>query len=275
MTKVYHRPEFERSFQVMPATVHLPFLLPYRDKRVDQSVKKTSLVAEAQKASTPSFSYLGWLFKGFPILILICISVIAFAQIIHLHLTDQSLHSPSSVETIAMAGLWFCSVCYLINRFGASRRTPIAQIDLISARPDLTANTAPHITVLIPSYCEEPRVIRMTVLSAALAVYPARNIAVLIDDPIKDEESVCRSLSTVESVKAELAVPVAYMRDEQIAWLRRRRGKQIDILVEIERLAANLQWLINWLEAFGQSMVRDGQPAFAHIDQGLEKNRLC
>lgn len=251
----------------MPATGHWPILLPYRDNRVDQSLKKKSLVAEVQKASSSSLSYLKWLFKGFPILVLICLSVTAFAQIIHLHVSDRSLHSPSNVETIAMAGLWFCSICYLINRFGASRRTPIAQIDLIAARPDLTATTAPHITVLIPSYCEEPRVIRMTVLSAALAVYPARNIAVLIDDPIKDEESVSRSLSTVESVKAELAVPVSYMQDEQLAWLRRRRGKQVDVLVEIERLAANLQWLIQWLDAFGQSMVRDGQPAFAHIDQ--------
>lgn len=267
MTKVYHSPEFERSFNAIPAAGHWPFLLPYRDRVLDKSHKKTTTVAKAKKAIRPRFSRLRWLLKGFPILVLICVSVIAFGQIVYLTIVDRSLSAPPIVETVAMAGLWFCSICYLINRFGASRRTPVAPIDLIVARPDLTSQTAPHITVLIPSYCEEPRVIRMTVLSAALAVYPARNIAVLIDDPLNDEESVSRSLSTVESVRAELLVPVAYMRDEQLAWLRRRRGDHVDVLVEIDRLEANLLWLIKWLEAFGQSMVDQGQPAFAHIDQ--------
>lgn len=262
-----YRPEFERNFQAIQASGRWPFLLPYHDKIVDQPVRRKAPVAKAKKAVLLKFPYLRWLFKGFPILVLICISVVAFGQIIHLTIADRSLQRPPILETVAMAGLWFCSICYLINRFGASRRTPVAQIDLIVARPDLTPKTAPHITVLIPSYCEEPRVIRMTVLSAALAVYPARNIAVLIDDPLKDEDSVSRSLSTVDSVKAELAVPVAHMRDEQLAWLRRRRGHTIDVRSEIDRLSANLQWLIEWLDSFGQSMVQQGQPAFTHIDQ--------
>ena len=41
----------------------------------------------------------------------------------------------------------------------------------------------PSITVLVPSYREEPQVIRRTLLSAALLEYPDVRIVLLIDDP--------------------------------------------------------------------------------------------
>jgi cellulose synthase (UDP-forming) len=267
MTRAYDRPEFERTFREWPAIGNWPYSFPSRYKIIDQAAIKPTRVVKVEKVRSAAWTFMGWLFKGFPIFVLIFISVAAFGQILHLTIVDRSAAKPPISETLAMAGLWFCSICYIINRFGAARRTPVGRVDHIEARTELTSTTAPHITVLIPSYCEEPRVIRMTVLSAALAIYPARNIAVLIDDPISDAASVARSLATVESVKAELAIPVAYMRDEQLAWLRRRRSQAVDVSVEINRLAANLQWLIEWLDSFGDSMVQQGQPSFAHIDQ--------
>src|SRR5215467_8734487 len=42
---------------------------------------------------------------------------------------------------------------------------------------------APSVTVLVPSYREDPQVVRRTLLSAALQDYPKRRVVLLIDDP--------------------------------------------------------------------------------------------
>src|SRR5262249_59092284 len=41
----------------------------------------------------------------------------------------------------------------------------------------------PSVTILVPSYKEDSRVVRKTLLSAALQDYPARMVVLLIDDP--------------------------------------------------------------------------------------------
>lgn len=43
--------------------------------------------------------------------------------------------------------------------------------------------TAPPVTILVPSYKEEARVVRASLLSAALQHYPRRRVVLLIDDP--------------------------------------------------------------------------------------------
>src|SRR2546427_13226927 len=41
----------------------------------------------------------------------------------------------------------------------------------------------PSVTILVPSYKEDPALVWKTVLSAALQDYPRRSIGLLIDDP--------------------------------------------------------------------------------------------
>ena len=43
--------------------------------------------------------------------------------------------------------------------------------------------TTPTLTTIIPSYQEDARVIRNTLLSAALQEYPDKRVVLLIDDP--------------------------------------------------------------------------------------------
>ncbi len=72
---------------------------------------------------------------------------------------------------------------YLLARLGAfyrsrsHRRTPRAQLD------SFFQERTPTLTVLIPSYREEERVIRQSMLSAALQEYPDLRITLLVDDP--------------------------------------------------------------------------------------------
>lgn len=79
--------------------------------------------------------------------------------------------------------LIFSSLAYLVSRLGylyrvrQHQRTPRAVID------DYFANHQPSLTAIVPSYREETRVIRSTLLSAALQEYPDIDIVLLIDDP--------------------------------------------------------------------------------------------
>jgi cellulose synthase/poly-beta-1,6-N-acetylglucosamine synthase-like glycosyltransferase len=87
------------------------------------------------------------------------------------------------VYLILIATLTASASGYLIARLGyisrirAHRRTPRKLID------DAFERYNPTLTVIVPSYREEPRVVRQTLLSAALQEYPGIRVTLLIDDP--------------------------------------------------------------------------------------------
>ena len=87
------------------------------------------------------------------------------------------------VFLVLIATLTASASGYLIARLGyisrirAHRRTPRKLID------DAFERDNPTLTVIVPSYREEPRVVRQTLLSAALQEYPGIRVALLIDDP--------------------------------------------------------------------------------------------
>lgn len=91
-------------------------------------------------------------------------------------------HLQSTGYLMVMTLLTFSALMYLIARQGALQRfskhvrAPRAHLD------QYFSDTKPSITVLIPSYNEEPGVIFKTMLSAALQEYPTMRIVLLMDD---------------------------------------------------------------------------------------------
>ena len=89
----------------------------------------------------------------------------------------------SLVFIVVVSLLAASATAYLIARLGfyqrarAHRRSPRAAID------DFFSRQTPSLTAIVPSYQEEPAVIRMTLLSAALQEYPDLRVVLLIDDP--------------------------------------------------------------------------------------------
>jgi cellulose synthase/poly-beta-1,6-N-acetylglucosamine synthase-like glycosyltransferase len=83
---------------------------------------------------------------------------------------------------IVVTFLTFSALMYLMARQGALQRfnrhvrVPRAELDRHFA------DHQPSITVLVPSYSEEPQVIRKTLMSAALQEYPSIRIVLLVDD---------------------------------------------------------------------------------------------
>lgn len=80
--------------------------------------------------------------------------------------------------------LTFSALMFLVQREGALRRfrdherVPRAELDR-----HFGDEHGEGMTVLIPSYAEEPSVIRKTMWSAALQEYPALRVVLLLDDP--------------------------------------------------------------------------------------------
>src|SRR5262249_59808117 len=76
------------------------------------------------------------------------------------------------------------SLAYLSTRYGEARRFS-ARKSVSDAELDAFGMTTmvPSVTILVPSYKEDPAVVRKTLLSAALQDYPLRAVVLLIDDP--------------------------------------------------------------------------------------------
>ena len=88
--------------------------------------------------------------------------------------------------------LTFSSLAYLASRLGffyrtrQHKRAPRAVID------EYFATKQPPLTVIIPSYREDARVVRTTMLSAALQEYPDIDLVLLVDDPPNPKEEKYR-----------------------------------------------------------------------------------
>ena len=84
---------------------------------------------------------------------------------------------------LVMGGLIFSTFNYLLARQGSLYRSrshariPRAEIDAFMSA------SQPSLTVLVPSYAEDPQVVRGTLLSAALQEYPDMRVVLLLDDP--------------------------------------------------------------------------------------------
>ncbi|MEO8538677.1 MAG: glycosyltransferase family 2 protein [bacterium] len=133
------------------------------------------------------------------------------------YVVEQTLrlaNSELSPRTLAETGVYLVIVtlltasasAYLLARLGhferikSHRRVPRSTID------DFFDREMPTLTVIVPSYREDERVIRQTLLSAALQEYPNLRVVLLVDDPPKPSEYAHR-----ESLERARALPNVLM----------------------------------------------------------------
>jgi cellulose synthase (UDP-forming) len=90
---------------------------------------------------------------------------------------------------------------------------------------------APPVTILVPSYKEEPRTIEQTLLSAAMQTYPNRRVVLLLDDPPHPNQSddlekleAARTIAaSIQAFLDHLAHP--FEREMREFETRKERGK--------------------------------------------------
>jgi cellulose synthase/poly-beta-1,6-N-acetylglucosamine synthase-like glycosyltransferase len=111
----------------------------------------------------------------------------------------------------------------------------------------------PLLTVLVPSFMEDERVIRRTLLSAALQEYPRRRVVLLIDDaPVprtpQDGERLRAARELPRFVESMLEDPRKRCEAAFAAFLDRRHRGQAHVAAESVRLAECQAQLASWFD---------------------------
>jgi cellulose synthase/poly-beta-1,6-N-acetylglucosamine synthase-like glycosyltransferase len=165
--------------------------------------------------------------------------------------------------------LMFSALMYLISRYGAfvrfrhHQRVPRSVLDA-----HFTEGHSP-LTVLVPSYAEEPSVIRATLWSAALQEYPSLRLVLLIDDePNPADPAVQQRLDQTRAIAGEISKAlIEPTRKFREALRFCELGHALDDALHVtpdavQRLAENYRWAGRWLDAH-----TDAAAARDHIDK--------
>jgi cellulose synthase/poly-beta-1,6-N-acetylglucosamine synthase-like glycosyltransferase/chitodextrinase len=94
------------------------------------------------------------------------------------------------------------ALAYLLSRLGFFYRTRTHHRASRAILDQFFDTNTPTLTTIIPSYQEDARVIRNTLLSAALQEYPDKRVVLLIDDPFVPKTAQAR-----EQLEAARALP--------------------------------------------------------------------
>lgn len=180
------------------------------------------------------------------------------------------------VYMLVITGLAASATAYLITRIGffyrsrAHHRAPRIVLDTF-----LQGET-PSMTVLVPSYQEDERVIRTTLLSAALQEYPGLQVVLLVDDPQQPKTRAARDLLVAAralpgSIEAELAVPYARVSAAYDRFALAVSDRQVTV-DDMRLLAEEYRFSAGWLIGLGrrQEMVDHTDTFFVdHIVNAL------
>jgi cellulose synthase/poly-beta-1,6-N-acetylglucosamine synthase-like glycosyltransferase len=112
-----------------------------------------------------------------------CAFLAAYSASAEAHLRAPVDFLEAATFVLIVALLVYGGLVYLCARVGYMRRRiafPHASIDELD---EFAQSAGATVCVLVPSYKEEPSVVRQTLLSAALQEYPHRRVVLLIDDP--------------------------------------------------------------------------------------------
>lgn len=167
---------------------------------------------------------------------------------------------------IVVTFLTFSALMYLVARQGALQRfsrhvrVPRAELDR-----HFTDNQAP-ITVLVPSYSEEPQVIRKTLLSAALQEYPNLRIVLLLDDnPYPTSPDAASRLDATRNIGSDimklLSGPHRRFATASEAFEQQYPNATHAPLKATRELATHYSWAANWL-----NKLADKEDVEDHVD---------
>ncbi|MDI6101382.1 EAL domain-containing protein [Actinoplanes sp. NEAU-A12] len=186
------------------------------------------------------------------------IAYTVFEQFIVGKASSARLVAEAIAYMVVVTALMGSAMAYLITRIGffyrsrAHHRAPRIALDPFLAGP------TPSVTVLVPSYQEDERVIRTTLLSAALQEYPGLRVVLLIDDPQQPKTRAARDMllsarALPGRIEAELAVPfnraqAAYDTFEQAV---AERPTRVATVGDMRDLAAEYQSAVGWLYGLG------------------------
>jgi cellulose synthase/poly-beta-1,6-N-acetylglucosamine synthase-like glycosyltransferase len=160
------------------------------------------------------------------------------------------------------------ALAYLMSRLGFFYRTRTHHRAGRAVLDQFFDTTTPTLTTIIPSYQEDARVIRNTVLSAALQEYPDKRVVLLIDDPYQPKtraahEQLAAARALPRQLQRMLAEPAARCARALHAFeLSCERGDPLGI-GSMVALASHYDEAARWLERLAaETEVVDHTDAF-------------
>ncbi|HET9075617.1 MAG TPA: glycosyltransferase family 2 protein [Acidimicrobiales bacterium] len=166
------------------------------------------------------------------------------------------------VYLLIVTTLTASTVAYLLSRLGFFYRSRGHHRAARAVLEDFYSRTAPSLTVLVPSYQEDARVVRNTLLSAALQEYPETRIVLLIDDPpVPRSRRAYDLLAAAEALPREieelLARPAARFARALSDFDAAHVGRDEVGSAGVARLAGEYEAASGWLEelAAGEDVV--------------------
>ncbi|TMI05247.1 MAG: glycosyl transferase, partial [Betaproteobacteria bacterium] len=149
-----------------------------------------------------------------------------------------------------VAALLYGSVVYQLTRIGGFQRratfAPATYLELSRTYHE----AAGKLVVLVPSYKEEVKVVRRTLMSAALQDYPRRRVVLLIDDPPAPQDSA--EAATLQAMRAlpeslrQLFDAAAQPFVAALAQFKARAESTLDLASETRRLASLHRLAARW-----------------------------
>jgi cellulose synthase/poly-beta-1,6-N-acetylglucosamine synthase-like glycosyltransferase len=162
--------------------------------------------------------------------------------------------------------LSFSALMYLVARQGALMRfrthvrVPRAELDR-----HFSGSTS-SITVLVPSYAEEPAVVRSTLWSAALQEYPSVRVVLLLDDPpTPTDPAKLAKLDATRALASQINAVLAEPRErfwQAAARFEINEHDEFVASVSVIELAEHYVFAANWLVEMAAR-----EPRNDHVDE--------
>lgn len=176
---------------------------------------------------------------------------------------------------VVVTFLTFSALMYLVARQGALRRfrdhvrVPRAELDRHFA-----FGQRGGMTVLVPSYAEEPSVIRKTLWSAALQEYPDLRVVLLLDDPpIATDPFVADRLDTTrriaDGIAEALREPATRFADALLTFEHQLLSTDEVDDEAVRRLADSYREAVQWLREMAAAEEHEDHVDTFFIDQVL------
>lgn len=162
--------------------------------------------------------------------------------------------------------LIYGSLVYFLTRIGWLERQEAHTNPTINNFYSIYDRDTPSLSVLVPSYKEDERVVCQTLLSAALMEYPNKRVVLLIDDPPEpNTDADARALAHMRRLPARLQAMLAEvnkeLQDHLSSFLERRNRGSFVSSYEAHNLARLYERSAGCLEKWG-----DQWGAHSHVD---------
>jgi len=174
---------------------------------------------------------------------------------------------------VVVTFLTFSALMYLVARQGALHRFRLHQRAPRGLMDSHFGENSEALTVLIPSYAEEPDVVRLTMWSAALQEYPDLRVVLLIDDPpTPTDKGVLAKLTATRQLAEDIARTLEepaerFTRAHEEAALRFAAGDPTGD--DVTTVAGEYRAAAEWLEAMAVAEDVSDHASEFFVDQVL------